>query len=303
VPPADVQEHAMTARPRRSVLYMPGANTRALEKAKTIPADALILDLEDSVAPEAKTTARQQVAAAVTAGGYGRREVAIRVNGIDTPWFEEDVAAAASAGPDAIVVPKVSSPDDLDAVARMLKRVAAPEKVRVWAMVETPLAMLDTAAIAKAGRVFPACRMDVLVVGTNDLAKETRAVLEPGRAVFLPWLMTCIAAARAWGLDILDGAWNDFRDIEGLRTECRQAKSMGFDGKTLIHPDQVAIANETFAPTQEEVALASRIVAAFEKPENAGKGVISLDGRMVELLHAEMAKRTIAIAEAIARGA
>lgn len=293
----------MTARPRRSVLYMPGANARALEKAKTIPADALILDLEDSVAPEAKTTARQQVAAAVAAGGYGRREVAIRVNGIDTPWFEEDVAAAASAGPDAIVVPKVSSPDDLDAVARMLKRVAAPEKTRVWAMVETPLAMLDTAAIAKAGRVFPACRMDVLVVGTNDLAKETRAVLEPGRAVFLPWLMTCIAAARAWGLDILDGAWNDFRDIEGLRTECRQAKSMGFDGKTLIHPDQVSTANETFAPTREEVALAIRIVAAFEMPENAGKGVISLDGRMVELLHAEMARRTIAIAEAIARGA
>lgn len=286
-------------RARRSVLYMPGSNARALEKAKSIAADALILDLEDSVAPEAKATARQQVTAAVAAGGYGRREVAIRVNGIFSPWFDEDFAAACRAAPDAIVVPKVGTPDDLDIVARALARDQAPDNVRIWAMMETPLAMLEARDIARAARLLPACRLDVLVLGLNDLAKETRAVQEPGRAAFLPWIMTCVAAARAHGLDVLDGAWNDIRDLDGCRAECRQGRRLGLDGKTLIHPDQVPIANSEFSPTPEEVADARKIVAAFERPENRGKGVISLDGRMVELLHAEMARRTLAIAEAI----
>ena len=289
----------MADRPRRSALYMPGSNTRALAKAATIPADALILDLEDSVAPDAKAAARAQVAAAVSARGYGRREVAIRVNGLDTPWFAEDVAAAVAAAPDAIVVPKVALPAHLEAVARALAEVRAPETVRVWAMLETPLAMLEAAALARMARAVPACRLDVLVMGTNDLAKETRARLAAGRAAFTPWLMTCVAAARAHGLAILDGAFNDFRDATGLRAECSQGRDMGFDGKTLIHPDQVTVANEVFAPSAEEVADARRIVAAFALPENAGRGVIALDGRMVELLHAEMARRTLAIAAAI----
>lgn len=289
----------MTARPRRSVLYMPGSNARALEKARTIAADALILDLEDAVAPDAKVSARTQVCDAVRAGGYGRREVGIRVNGIDSAWFAEDMAAAIAAAPDAIVVPKVSSPDDLDVVARVLSRERAPEKIRIWAMMETPLAVLEAGAIARASRVFPACRLDVLVIGTNDLAKETRAVMEPGRAAFLPWLMSFIAAGRAYGLDVLDSAYNDFRNADGFRAECQQTRSLGFDGKTLIHPDQVAIANDVLSPDPAEVAWAHRIVAAFEAPDAQGKGVISIDGRMVELLHVEMARRTIAIAEAI----
>lgn len=289
----------MADRPRRSALYMPGSNTRALAKAATIPADALILDLEDSVAPDAKAAARAQVAAAVSARGYGRREVAIRVNGLDTPWFAEDVAAAVAAAPDAIVVPKVALPAHLEAVAQALAEARAPETVRVWAMLETPLAMLEAAALARMARTMPACRLDVLVMGTNDLAKETRARLAAGRAAFTPWLMTCVAAARAHGLAILDGAFNDFRDAPGLRAECSQGRDMGFDGKTLIHPDQVTVANEVFAPSAEEVADARRIVAAFALPENAGRGVIALDGRMVELLHAEMARRTLAIAAAI----
>lgn len=286
-------------RPRRSVLYMPGSNARALEKARGIPADALILDLEDSVAPEAKAAARRQVAAAVEARGFGRREVAIRINGIASPWFADDMAAAVAARPDAIVVPKVSSPTDLDAVARALAARGAATRPAVWAMMETPLAMLNAAAIAEKAASHPEVRLDVLVMGLNDLAKETRAVLTPGRAAFMPWLMTCVAAARAYGLDILDGAWNDFRDLAGCRAECEEGRRLGLDGKTLIHPDQVAIANEVFAPSPAEMAEARRIVAAFARPENQGKGVISLDGRMVELLHAETARRTLAVAEAI----
>ena len=284
-------------RPRRSVLYMPGSNARALEKAAGIPADALILDLEDSVAPEAKAVARRQVAAAVEARGFGTREVAVRVNGIATPWFADDLSAAVAAGCDVLVVPKISSPADLDAVARALSGPA--RRPAVWAMMETPLAMLSAASIAETAASHPELRLDALVMGLNDLAKETRAVLSPGRAAFLPWLMTCVAAARAYGLDILDGAWNDFRDTAGCRAECEEGRRLGFDGKTLIHPDQVAIANEVFAPSPSEVVQARKIVAAFELPENRGRGVISLDGRMVELLHAETARRTLAIAEAI----
>jgi citrate lyase subunit beta / citryl-CoA lyase len=285
-------------RPRRSVLYMPGSNARAMEKARTLPADAIILDLEDAVAPDAKDTARRQVCAAVREGGYGGREVMIRVNGLDTPWGEADLAAAAQAGPDAILVPKVSSPETLAVVGSRLRRLGTPQRTRVWAMIETPLAILNAAAIASAAADVDS-RLACFVMGTNDLAKETRAQLVPGRAPMLPWLMTALAAARAYDLDVLDGVYNGLSDEAGLREECAQGRELGFDGKTLIHPNQIAPANEAFAPDADEVARSRAIIAAFDKPENAGRGAISLDGRMVERMHADMARRVVALAEAI----
>ncbi|GGC50482.1 HpcH/HpaI aldolase/citrate lyase family protein [Chelatococcus reniformis] len=288
----------MTAiRPRRSALYMPGSNARALEKAKTLPADALILDLEDAVAPDAKQAAREQVCAAVKAGGYGPREVIIRINGLDTPWGADDLAAAAVAGPDAILVPKVSSPAVLADVGSRLS--GAPAGLAVWVMIETPAAMLNIAAIAAAAR-DRASRLACFVMGTNDLAKETRARLVPGRAPMLPWLSLALTAARAEGLDILDGVYNDIANLDGFKAECEQAGDFGFDGKTLIHPSQVEPANDIFSPPAEEVERARKIIAAFALPENAGKGVLSLDGRMVEILHAEIGKRIVAVADAIA---
>jgi citrate lyase subunit beta/citryl-CoA lyase len=278
---------------------MPGSNARALEKARSLPADALILDLEDAVAPEAKAQARDQVCAAVSAGGYGPREVVIRVNALDTAWGEGDLVAAAAAGPDAILVPKVSTPETLAAIGLRLRRLGAPERTRVWAMVETPLAVLRVEAIASAARDVDT-RLSCLVMGTNDLAKETRARLVPGRAPMLPWLMGALAAARAHDIDIVDGVYNSLSDEAGFRAECEQGRDLGFDGKTLIHPNQVAAANEVFAPPAEEVERARAIIAAFERPENQAKGAIALDGRMVERLHAEMARRTVALAEAIA---
>jgi citrate lyase subunit beta/citryl-CoA lyase len=299
----EIEEEAMTTiRPRRSVLYMPGSNARALEKARSLPADALILDLEDAVAPESKGLARDQVCAAVQAGGYGERELVIRVNALDTPWGEADLAAAAGAAPDAILVPKVSSPDALVSVGTRLRRLGAPERTRVWAMIETPLAILEAEAIASASRDVDA-RLDCLVMGTNDLAKESRARMIPGRAPMLPWLMTALLAARAHDLDIIDGVYNALADEAGFRAECEQGRDCGFDGKTLIHPNQIAPANEIFAPSAEEVERARAIIAAFEVPENQGKGAITLDGRMVERLHADIARRTVTLAEAIrARG-
>jgi citrate lyase subunit beta/citryl-CoA lyase len=289
----------MDIRPRRSVLYMPGSNARALEKARSLPADALILDLEDAVAPEAKEAARTQVCAAVGAGGYGRREVVIRINALDTAWGEADLKAAAAAGPDAVLVPKACSGADIDRATQALARAGAPEGTRLWAMIETPLAILNLADIAAAGR-RPEARLSCLVMGTNDLVKETRAELTGNRLPALYWLSAAVTAGRAYGLDVLDGVYNDFKDLDGFRRECAHGRALGFDGKTLIHPAQVAIANEVFAPPEAEVAFARRIIAAFAEPENEGKGVITVDGRMVELLHAEMARRTVAIAEAIA---
>lgn len=286
-------------RPRRSVLYMPGSNARAIAKARTLPADGVILDLEDAVAPDAKVAARRQVAEAVQAGGFGRREVVIRINGLGSPWGEDDLAAAAAAGPDAILIPKVEDPEMIAAAERALSAAGAPDSLRLWAMIETPLAILHAEAIAAAARC-PAWRLSCFVLGTNDLAKDTRARLRPGRAAMLPWLATAVAAARAHGVDILDGVFNDFGDTDGLRAECEQGRDFGFDGKTLIHPSQIAPANEIFAPSPGEVAQARAIVAAFAAPEHAGLGVISLGGRMVERLHAEMAARTIALADAIA---
>ena len=287
----------MTIRPRRSVLYMPGSNARALEKARTLPADCLILDLEDAVAPDAKATARRQVAEAVTAGGFGSREVIVRINGLDTSWGADDLAAAVKARPDAVLVPKVSSAAQLHAIGKHLSELHAEQKIRVWAMMETPLAILNVASIAAARDA--ATRLAAFVMGTNDLAKETRAQIVPGRAPMRPWLMTCIAAARAHAIDILDGVYNNLSDIEGFSRECAEANEMGFDGKTLIHPSQIDPCNGAFSPRPEEIALAKKIIAAFELPENKGKGVVQLDGRMVERMHADMAQRTVAIAEAI----
>jgi citrate lyase subunit beta/citryl-CoA lyase len=290
----------MTLRPRRSVLYMPGSNARALEKARTLPADGVILDLEDSVAPDAKEAARQQVAEAVKAGGFGTREVVVRVNGVDTPWHADDLAAAAHAAPDAILVPKVASPDTLELIGRRLLDMGIPHKTRVWAMIETPLAIFNILPIAAEARDSES-RLSVLVMGTNDLAKDTRARLVPGRAPMLAWLSTCVAAARIHNVDILDGVYNDLGNADGFFMECAQGVELGFDGKTLIHPNQIEPCNKAFSPSAEEVAQARKVIAAFDLPENKGKGVVSIDGRMVERLHAEMARRTVAIAEAIVR--
>jgi citrate lyase subunit beta/citryl-CoA lyase len=292
----------MTIRPRRSALYMPGSNARALEKAKTLAADAVILDLEDSVAPDAKEAARDQVAAAVKAGGFGAREVFIRVNGVDTPWHADDLSVAAHAAPDAILVPKVASPDTLELIGRRLLDMGTDHRTRVWAMIETPLAIFNILAIAAAARDSES-RLSGFVMGTNDLAKDTRARLVPGRAPMLPWLSTCVAAARHYGIEILDGVYNDIGNAEGFAAECRQGVEFGFDGKTLIHPSQIEPCNRAFSPSADDVAQARKMIAAFDLPENRNKGVVSIDGRMVERLHADMARRTVAIAEAVGKSA
>ena len=289
----------MLARPRRSVLYLPGSNARALAKAAALPADALILDLEDSVTPDAKEAARSQAVDAVRAGAFGRREVVIRVNGPHTPWGASDLAAASAAGPDAILLPKVDSAGAIMAAARTMREAGAPDKTRVWAMMETPSAILNAGAIA-AVAADSASRLAVLVMGLNDLAKETHARLTQGRPTMTAWIAMCVVAARAHGVDIVDGVYNDIQDLDGFRDECRQGRDMGLDGKTLIHPGQIDICNEVFAPTPAEIENARAIIDAFAQPENAGRGAIQLNGRMVELLHAEIARRTLAIADAIA---
>ena len=288
----------MIARPRRSVLYMPGSNPRAIAKARSLAADTIILDMEDSVAPETKALAREQIAAAVREGGFGRREVVIRINGVESPWGRDDLAAAMAAGPDAILLPKIDGPGSVMQVARELREAGAPERIRLWAMMETPMAILHAGSIA-AVAADPGSRLDVMVMGLNDLAKETRARFVPGRASMTAWLALCVVAAKAHGVDILDGVYNDIGDLKGFEAECAQGRDMGLDGKTLIHPSQVDIANAVFAPTGAEVDHAQAIIGAFALPENAGKGAIQLDGRMVERLHAEMAKRTLSIAQGI----
>jgi citrate lyase subunit beta / citryl-CoA lyase len=289
----------MKIRPRRSVLYMPGSNARAMEKARELPVDAVILDLEDAVAPDAKAKARELIVEALHQGGFGRREVLVRINGLDTAWWLDDLAVAA-AGPDAVLVPKVSTPEQVRQVARHLTGVRATQNVRIWAMMETPLAMLNARDIAAAA-LDADTRLAGFVMGTNDLAKDTRARILPGRTPMLPWLMNCVAAARAFGLDILDGVYNDLGNAEGFAAECAQARDLGFDGKTLIHPQQIAPCNSAFSPNDDEVAWARKIIAAFDQSDNAAKGVIQIDGRMVERLHADMARRTVAIADAIAQ--
>ena len=280
--------------PRRSVLYMPSSNARALEKAKTIAADAIIFDLEDAVAPDAKELARAQACEAVRSGEYGGRELTIRCNGLDTPWGEADLRAAATAGPAAVVIPKVSGAAHLAEVVAVLDDAGAPPELTVWAMVETPTAILDVRDIAGFDRV------SVLVMGTNDLAKELRAALVPGRAPLVPHLASALLAAREVGVVILDGVYNDVKDLEGFEAECLQGAQLGFDGKTLIHPTQVEIANRVWAPDAAEIEHAQRVIEAFEQAEREGKGVVTVDGRMIENLHVDNARRTLATAEAIA---
>ena len=282
-------------RPRRSVLYMPGANARALEKAQGLAADSLILDLEDAVAPDAKAEARDRVVDAVTSGAYGGRELTIRVNGLDTAWHADDLAAAAGAGPAAVVVPKVNSPADVATIEAGLVSGGAPDHTKIWVMVETPQAMLDCANIAAASE-----RLTVLVMGTNDLAKELHAEHVPGRQPLLTGLGLCLLAARATGKVILDGVYNDVRDLEGFAAECRQGAQMGFDGKTLIHPGQLEAANAAFAPDDDEIAASREIIEAFEAAEREGRGVATVNGRMIENLHVENAQRVLAMADAIA---
>ena len=289
----------MPNRPRRSALYMPGSNTRALEKARTLPADAVIFDLEDSVAPEAKAAAREQVAAVVRAGGYGRREVVVRINEVGSGWWKDDLAVIAAAGPDAILVPKIDTALDIKVLDERLKSTGAPAHMQLWVMMETPLAVLNARAIAEASSEHPDSRLACFVLGANDIVKETRAQHTPDRTALLFALSQCVFAARAYGLDILDSVYNDFRDTEGFRRECLHGRMLGMDGKTLIHPGQVEIANAVFAPPADEIAWARKVLAAFELPENRGKAAINLDGKMVELLHAEIARRTVAVADAI----
>ena len=283
-------------RPRRSVLYMPGSNARALEKAKTLLADALILDLEDAVAPEAKELARAQVCAAVEADGFGPRETVIRINGFATPYGPDDFARAIAAKPDAILIPKVESAADL-----LHARKNAPQGagIELWAMIETPLAILNLKEIAQAA-ASAALPLTCFVLGTNDLLKATRALALADRSPLLAALTLTVAAARAFGISVVDGVYNAIQDEAGFRAECVQGRALGMDGKTLIHPSQIAPCNEAFSPSPEEIAAAKKIVDAFALPENRGKGAISLDGRMVELLHADIARQTLAMAEAIA---
>jgi citrate lyase subunit beta/citryl-CoA lyase len=284
----------MTAsvRPRRSALYLPAANARAIEKARALPADAVILDLEDSVAPEAKAAARAMAVEAVRAGGFGAREVVVRVNGLDTPWGGDDLAAVGDAGPDAILVPKVQAPQDLAVAA---EQAAGP--ARLWAMIETCAAIFRLEALGVASRDHG---VDVWVIGGNDLVKEMRCRSGPDRAPLLPALSLAVMAARAHGLMALDGVYNDIPDLAGLEAECRQGADLGFDGKSLIHPSHLEVANRVFAPAADEVAWARTVAEAFAAPENAGKGVIKVEGRMVERLHLDQARRLIGVADAIA---
>ena len=276
------------------MLYMPAANERALEKAKTIAADALIFDLEDAVAPDAKEVARANAVAAAGSGAYGRRELTIRCNGLATQWGAADIAAAAKSGASAVVIPKVESRDYLDEVALQLTAAGAPDELSIWAMVETPTAILDIREIAAHDRV------SVLVMGNNDLAKELRTGVLPERTPLLPALAMALLGAREAGKVILDGVYNDVSDAEGFLAEARQGKAMGFDGKTLVHPGQVEPANEVWAPTADEIDFARRVITAFDEAKAAGRGVVTVDGRMIEHLHVQNAERILAVAEAIA---
>ena len=283
-------------RPRRSVLYMPSSNGRALEKAKTLPVDGLILDLEDAVGPDHKTQARENACAAASSGDYGSREVTIRVNGLGTQWHDDDLAAACAAGPDGIVVPKVDSADEVRGLVAAMERHGAPDRTRLWAMVETPRSVLDVGEIASASP-----RLAALVIGSNDLVKELGARHVPGRAPLLTSLSLALLAARRAGLAILDGVWNDVHDLDGFEAECRQGRDLGFDGKTLIHPGQVGPCNAVFAPSAQEVDDARELLAAWESAD--GAGVVTHRGRMVENLHVEVARKVLATDEAIrARG-
>ena len=282
-------------RPRRSVLYMPGSNARALEKGRALAADGLILDLEDAVAPDAKSLARDQILAAIAAGGYGRRELILRVNGLATPWGYDDLVAAATSGADAVLLPKVGSADAIEQAVNLLESAGAPAELDIWCMMETPIGMLHAEEIAGA---HP--RVACLVMGTSDLAKDLHARHTRERLPMLTSLGLCLLAARAYGLAILDGVHLDLADDEGFAHSCRQGVELGFDGKTLIHPKTIAAANEIFAPSAEEVKWSRKIIAAHGEAAAEGKGVVVVDGRLIENLHVENAHRVVALAEAIA---
>ncbi|MCU0894836.1 MAG: CoA ester lyase [Rhodospirillales bacterium] len=283
-----------TARPRRSVLYMPGSNTRALEKAKLLPADGLILDLEDAVAPDAKETARQQVCDAVKGGGYGMREIIIRVNGLATPWGYGDIAAASRTGADAILLPKVESADAIRHMEAIMKANGAPESMAIWAMMETPRSVLESQRIAESTP-----RMACLVMGTSDLAKELDCAHTHERLPFITSLSLCMLAARAAGLAIVDGVYLDLKDESGFEFACRQGAELGFDGKTLIHPNQIAACNRVFTPKAEDVEWSRKIIAAHAEAASRGEGVAVVDGKLIENLHVESAQRLVKMAEAI----
>jgi citrate lyase subunit beta/citryl-CoA lyase len=282
-------------RPRRSALYLPASNAKAVAKARTLPADVIILDLEDAVAPDTKAEARAAAVAAVQEGGFGNREVAIRVNAIDTPWGKDDLAAVAGSGADAILVPKVSSPADIDTYNAAL--ASAPLATQLWAMMETCAGVWQLDAIAARAR---STRLSLFVMGTNDLAKEMRARLTPERTPFLPIFSMTVTAARAHGVALLDGVCNEFRDLDLFRAEAEQALLFGFDGKTLIHPGQIEPCNAVFSPSEEDLRWSRAIIDAFALPENANKGAIQVEGKMTELLHLEQARRLVAVAERIA---
>ncbi|WP_298197398.1 CoA ester lyase [Novosphingobium sp.] len=282
-------------RPRRSALYLPASNAKALAKARTLPADVVMLDLEDAVAPEWKAEARAAAVAAVREGGFGPREVAIRANGLDTPWGAEDLAAIATSGADAVVVPKISTPADILACETAL--AAAPPGLQLWAMIETCTAVGNLFPIAT---LAASTRLSLWMMGTNDLAKEMRAQLTPDRAAFVAILTQAVCAGRAHGLALLDGVCNEFHDLDRFRAEAAQGLMLGFDGKTVIHPAQIEPCNAVFSPSPAELARAEAIIAAFALPENAGKGAIQVDGKMAELLHLEQARRLVAVAGQIA---
>lgn len=283
-------------KPRRTALYLPAINARAVAKARTLPVDIVILDLEDAVAPERKEEARNAAVAAAQEGGFGDRELIIRANGLDTPWWRDDLVAAARSGADGVLVPKVGSAADIARCGELLRD--APAGLSLWAMIETCAAVVALPAIAAAAE---GSRLAAMILGTNDLAKEMRAALTPDRLAFLPILTSAVVAARAHGLIVLDGVCNDFQDIDRFEAECRQGLILGFDGKTIIHPRQVDPCNAVYSPTPDEVRWAERIITAFDAPDHAGKGVVQIDGQMVERLHLDDARRVQATAAAIAR--
>jgi citrate lyase subunit beta/citryl-CoA lyase len=285
---------SVRARPRRSVLYMPGSNARALEKGRGLPADALILDLEDAVAPDAKATAREQIAAALKQGGYGRREIAVRVNPLDSPWGQDDVKAMATSGADALLLPKVETAAMIHDLERLMDAAGAPKSMGIQCMMETPLGMLNAKEVAGASK-----RVTCLVMGTSDLVKDLQAAHTSDRLPVLTSLGLCILAARAHGIAITDGVHLDLADDAGFAAQCRQGKELGFDGKTLIHPKTIAKANEVFAPSQQEIEWSHRIIAAHAEAAAAGQGVVLVDGKLIENLHVENAERLVALSEAI----
>lgn len=278
-------------KPRRSCLYSPGINVKAMEKAKSLPADVVIFDLEDAVAPELKSSARDMIANQINIGGYGKREVVIRINDLNSPWGKDDLDMANRINPDAILVPKIKSAADIGTIDALLN-----DGIALWVMIETPMAILNITEIAAMAQTT---KLSAFIIGTNDLAKEMRARMTPDRIAFQQSLGMTILAARSYDLIAIDGVYNDFQNQAGLEEECRQGQIMGFDGKSLIHPAQIDTANQIFAPNEDELVHAQAIITAFALPENSNKGVIKVDGKMTEILHLEQAKRTIAIHDAI----